>query len=61
MPASRITNFRISVTLNKESRSNGLTSKLKVMKTLKISSVCHIKIGQSLKRRAILKINSTVF
>ena len=60
MPASRITNFRISVTLNK-GLTNGLISKLKVMKTFKISSVCHIKIGSSLKRRASLKIHSTVF
>ena len=35
--------------------------KVKVLKTLKISSGCHIKTWRSVKRRAILKITSTVF
>ena len=33
----------------------------KVSKTFKISTDCHIKTSRSLKRRAILKIPSTVF
>ena len=33
----------------------------KVMKTLKLSSNCYIKISRSLKRRAILKIPITAF
>ena len=35
--------------------------KVKVLKTLKMSSDCHIKICRSLKRSAILKIPSTNF
>ena len=35
--------------------------KVKVLKTFKIFSDCHIKTCRSLKRRAILKIPSTVF
>ena len=35
--------------------------KVKVLKTFKISSDCHMKICRFLKRRAILKIPSTVF
>ena len=35
--------------------------KVKVLKTFKSSSGCHIKTCQSLKCRAILKISSTVF
>ena len=33
----------------------------KVLKTFKTSSDCHIKICQSLKRKAIFKIHSTIF
>ena len=35
--------------------------KVKVLKSFKISTYCHIKACQSLKRRAILKISNTVF
>ena len=35
--------------------------KVKALKTFEISSHCHIKTYQSLKRRAIVKIASTVF
>ena len=35
--------------------------KVKVLKSFKISSGCHIKTCRSLKRRAILKISITVF
>ena len=35
--------------------------KVKVLKSFKISTDCHIKTRRSLKRRAILKIPSTVF
>ena len=35
--------------------------KVKVLKSFKISSDCHIKACQSLKWRAILKIPSTIF
>ena len=35
--------------------------KVKVLKTLNISSDCHIKTCGSLKQRAFLKIHSTVF
>ena len=35
--------------------------KVKVLKSFKISTDCHIKICRSFKRRAILKIPSTVF
>ena len=38
-----------------------ISFKVKALKTLKISSDCHIKTCGSLKRRAILKIPSTVF
>ena len=34
---------------------------VKVLKTFKISSYCYIKTFRSLKRRAFLKIHSTVF
>ena len=40
---------------------NGLRFKVKVLKTFKTSSDCHIKTYRSLKRRAILKIPATVF
>ena len=35
--------------------------KVKVLKTFKTSSDCHIKIYQSIKQRAILKIPNAIF
>ena len=38
-----------------------ISFKVKVLKTLKIFTDCHIKTSQSLKQRTILKIPRTVF
>ena len=41
--------------------SQEICSKVKLLKTLKISTDCRVKTYRSLKKRAILRIPSTVF
>ena len=52
----RVSSFLIKVFIFQK-----ICFKVTILKTFKISTDCHIKICRSLKRRAILKIPSTVF
>ena len=54
-------NFKSNINdfLKKVLVSQKICFKVKVLKTFKISTDCHIKVGRSHKRRAILKIPIT--
>ena len=57
---SKIFKSNINDFLKKVLVSQKICFKVKVLKTFKISTDCHIKVGRSHKRRAILKIPITV-
>ena len=57
----KLSTFNLSTFLKRVCLFHKICFKIKVLKMLKISSDCDIKTCQFLKRRAILKIPSTVF